>query len=97
VFVTLTEGVTGLVPLGETGIAREQDLKKAYPVGADVTVVVVEIDAPGRRIRLSTRAVGEVAEAADAKAYAAREESSAVQPFGGSLADKLRGAFSRRG
>ena len=57
VFVFLAPGRTGLIPLSETGVAREADVAKAFPVGADVEVVVLEVDPSGRRIRLSRKAV----------------------------------------
>jgi small subunit ribosomal protein S1 len=98
VFVTLAPGITGLVPLSETGMAREVDLKKAFPLGADITVIVVSVDAPARRISLSVKGVGDAREAAEVREYTAREDvARAAQPFGGSLADKLRGALKPRG
>ena len=55
VFVFLAPGRTGLIPMSETGVAKEADVAKAFPVGADVEVVVLEVDPSGRRIRLSAR------------------------------------------
>ena len=98
VFVTLAPGITGLVPLSETGVAREVDLKKAFPLGADLTVIVISVDATARRISLSVKGVGDAREAAEVREYTAREDvAQAAQPFGGSLADKLRGALKPRG
>ena len=57
VFVFLAPGRTGLIPMSETGLAKEADVAKAFPVGADVEVEVLEVDASGRRIRLSRKAV----------------------------------------
>ena len=91
VFVFLAPGRTGLIPLSETGIAREADVVKAFPVGSSVTVVVLEVDADSRRIRLSAKAVRDAQEAAELRAYNQREQPPA-DGFG-SLADKLRGAL----
>ena len=44
VFVFLAPGRTGLMPMSETGVAREADVVKAFPVGSDVEVVVLEVD-----------------------------------------------------
>ena len=55
VFVFLAPGRTGLIPMSETGVAKEADVAKAFPVGADVEVVVLEVDPAGRRIRLSAQ------------------------------------------
>jgi small subunit ribosomal protein S1 len=92
VFVFLAPGRTGLIPLNETGIPKEADVAKAFPVGSDVEVVVLEIDESGRRIRLSAKAIQDAQEAAEVREYAQREESAAPERFG-SLADKLRGAL----
>ena len=94
VFVFLAPGRTGLIPLSETGVARESDVAKALPVGADVEVVVLEVDPSGRRIRLSVKAVQASNEAAEVREYAERDAAPA-ESFG-SLADKLRGALKPR-
>ena len=95
VFVFLAPGRTGLMPLSETGVAREADVAKAFPVGTDVEVVVLEVDPSGRRIRLSRKAVEHAAEAEEVRDYTARTEVAPAGGFG-SLADKLRGALDTR-
>ena len=95
VFVFLAPGRTGLIPLSETGVAREADVTKAFPVGADVEVAVLEVDPSGRRIRLSAKAVLDVREADEVREYTEREEIASAEKFG-SLADKLRGALKPR-
>jgi len=97
VFVFLGPGRTGLIPLSETGVAREADVSKAFPLGADVDVVVLEVEAPpGRRIRLSVKAIQDAHEAAEVREYTEREDAAPAEGFG-SLADKLRGALEPRG
>jgi small subunit ribosomal protein S1 len=93
VFVFLAPGRTGLIPMSETGVPREADIKKALPVGSEVEVVVLEIDETGRRIRLSVKAVADAHEAAEVREYSEREGAAPTEGFGSSLADKLRGAF----
>ena len=95
VFVFLAPGRTGLVPMSETGVAREGDVSKAFPVGADIEVAVLEVDPAGRRIRLSVKAVLDAHEADEVRAYAEREGAAPADGFG-SLADKLRGALETR-
>jgi small subunit ribosomal protein S1 len=95
VFVFLAPGRTGLIPLSETGIAKEASAAKAFPVGTDVEVVVLEVDATGRRIRLSRKAVLDSLEADEVRDYSARTDVEASEGFG-SLADKLRGALKPR-
>jgi small subunit ribosomal protein S1 len=95
VFVFLAPGRTGLIPLSETGVAREADISKAFPVGADVEVIVLEIDPAGRRIRLSAKAVLKAQEVEELREYTERKDVAPPEAFG-SLADKLRGALEPR-
>lgn len=94
VFVFLAPGRTGLIPMSETGIAKEKDVLQAFPVGADVEVVVLEVDPSGRRIRLSAKAILEAREAEEVREWS---ESKAPSSEGfGTLADKLRSALKPR-
>jgi len=95
IFVFLAPGRTGLMPLSETGLAFGADVSKAFPVGSDVEVVVLEVDAAGRRIRVSHKAVESAAEAQELRDYTARTQADSSASFG-SLADKLRGALDTR-
>jgi ribosomal protein S1 len=95
VFVFLAPGRVGLVPLSETGVAREADLAATFPVGSDVEVIVLEVEPQGRRIRLSRKAVLEAQDAEEMREY--RERDVAPRDAFGSLADKLRGALKPRG
>jgi small subunit ribosomal protein S1 len=92
VFVFLAPGKTGLIPLSETGIDRSQDVEKAFPVGSDVQVMILEVDPDGRRIRLSKKAVADQQAKAELDDYAQRQDAGTSDTFG-SLADKLRGAL----
>ncbi len=95
VFVFLAPGRTGLMPLNETGLAWGADVTKAFPVGSDIEVIVLEVDAASRRIRVSRKAVEHAAEAAEVRDFAARTEVGSSGAFG-SLADKLKGALETR-
>jgi small subunit ribosomal protein S1 len=94
VFVFLAPGRTGLIPLSETGIAKESDVQQAFPLGSDVEVIVLEVDPSGRRIRLSAKAVMETREAEEVREWTERQ----APPVEGSgtLADKLRSALKLR-
>ncbi len=93
IFLFLAPGVTGLLPVAETGAAHGVDLQKAFPLGSDIDVMVLEADAAKRRIRLSVKAIAAAAEAAEVSDYSARTVAAQTQSFG-SLADKLRGALA---
>jgi ribosomal protein S1 len=95
VFVFLGPGRTGLIPMSETNVPREADVARALPVGSDVEVIVLDVEEPpGRRIRLSVKAIQDAHEAAEVREYSERESSTSDQSFG-SLADKLRNAFKK--
>jgi small subunit ribosomal protein S1 len=95
VFVFLSPGRTGLLPLTETGVDRDADMLKAFPIGSEVEVVVLEIDPSGRRIRLSRKAVAQQVEQAELREYAARPDAAPTAALG-SLADTLRNALKGR-
>src|SRR4030095_11664020 len=88
-FVELEPGIEGLVPASESGVARDTDMKKAFRVGDEVQVVVLDVDPTARRIRLSVTAVQKMREADETREYTDRTNAHAPQRFG-TLADKLR-------
>ena len=95
VFVFLSPGRSGLMPFAETGLDRDADMLKAFPIGSEVEVAVLEVDPAGRRIRLSKKAVAEQRERAELQEYAARSDAEPKASLG-SLADTLRNALKRR-
>jgi small subunit ribosomal protein S1 len=94
-FVELEPGVEGLIPLSETGLARDAAVKRAFPIGGDVEVVILDVDPAARRIRLSIRAVIQAKEVEEVREYSERKDAAPAEGFG-SLADKLRGALRPR-
>ena len=84
-----------LMPFAETGVDRDADMLKAFPIGSDVEVVVLEVDPEGRRIRVSRKAVAEQREQAELREYAARPDAAPTASLG-SLADNLRNALRKR-
>lgn len=94
VFVFLAPGRTGLIPMKETGVAKEADVPKTFPVGSDVEVIVLEVDPAGRRIRLSAKAVVDAREAEEVREWTERANPPA-EGFG-TLADKFRSALTPR-
>ncbi len=92
VFVFLAPGRTGLIHISETGVDRESDVRKAFPLGSDVEVIVLDVDPAGRRIQLSRKAVLEAGEKREVREYAEQQDQAQSESFG-SLADKLRAAM----
>jgi small subunit ribosomal protein S1 len=106
VFVWLAPGRVGLMPASWTGTPRGTDLGRAFSVGAEVEVVVVELSEEGRRIRLTRKGVEIEAKPPRAtsrprgkKRAPVRDEPTPVSepesPFGSVLADKLKAALGR--
>jgi small subunit ribosomal protein S1 len=95
VFLELEPGFTGLLPAAETGVDRGGDLRKAFPIGSEVEVVILQVDADARRIRLSKKAVAEQREQAELREYTQRQDATPGQSVG-SMADKLRDALKGR-
>jgi small subunit ribosomal protein S1 len=93
VFVFLAPGRTGLIHLSETGVDRESDLRKAFPLGSEIEVIVLEVDPAFRRIQLSRKAVLEAGEKREVREYAEHQQQAQPEGFG-SLADKLRAAMT---
>jgi small subunit ribosomal protein S1 len=94
-FVELEPGVEGLVPLSESGVPRDADIKKAFRVGTELQVVVLDVDPAARRIRLSVSAVEKMREADEVREYTGRPDAAPTEKLG-SLADKLRDALKPR-
>jgi len=94
-FVELEPGFTGLLPFAESGIDRGMDMRKAFPIGSDIEVAILEVDPEARRIRLSKKAVAEQREKAELRDYETRQDTEPSASMG-SIADKLRDALGRR-
>src|SRR3989442_15661144 len=82
VFVFLAPGRTGLIHVSETGVDREGDIKKAFPLGSDVEVIVLEVDPAGRRIQLSRKAVLEAGEKRAGRQDADPQDQARAGRFG---------------
>lgn len=67
VFVSTAKG-DGLVPVRELGLAPGADLRKAFPLGKELTVVVMDVDDRGR-IRFSAKEVTRVQEQKNFREY----------------------------
>jgi ribosomal protein S1 len=94
VFVELEPGVDALMANSEAGVAKEGDVARTFQIGADVDVVVLEVDPEARRIRVSRKAILDAQESEELRDYTAR--SAAPAEGFSPLADKLRGALGPR-
>ena len=89
VFVRLGPGQTGLIPIAELGMARGTDLRKAVPVGTEITVLVLAIEEGGRRIRLSHAQALAREERAESRAFL-RETTKQGDGFRLTLGERMK-------
>ena len=80
---------------GTNVVRLDPDVAKAFPIGSELEVMVLDADSAGRRIRVSRKAIIQAAEQDELREYHERNQTSA-QTSVGSLADKLRGALQGR-
>jgi small subunit ribosomal protein S1 len=88
VFVRLGPGQTGLVPNAELGTGRGTDLRRMFPVGSELKVLVLAIEEGGRRIRLSREKALAHEEQAETQAYI--KDATRKGGFGMTLGDFLK-------
>ena len=91
VFVRLGPGQTGLIPNAELGTARGTDVRKSFPAGSEVKVLVLAIEEGGRRIRLSREKALAHEEQAETEAYL-RDSTKKGDGFGLTLGERLKQA-----
>ena len=89
VFVAFPGG-KGLVPASETGTERGTDMKRAFSMGQELKVQVLEIDQAGK-IRLSLTAALRAEERADMEAWKQSQPKGTGAKGFGTFADLLRG------
>jgi small subunit ribosomal protein S1 len=88
VFVSWPTG-RGLVPARESGLPRNADLRRQFPVGTKLRAAVVDIR-PDGKLTLSLTAVERFEERAETEAYRQRSEPSRGSGLG-TLGDMLKG------
>lgn len=95
VFVATAKG-DGLVPVRELGLAPGADLRKAFPLGRELTVVVMDVDDRGR-IRFSAKEVTRVEEQKNFREFTegGSEEAADAAPAAGSNAAKPKPKVDR--
>ena len=90
VFVNTAKG-DGLVPVRELGLAPGADLRKAFPLGQALTVVVMDVDDRGR-IRFSAKEVLRVEEQKNFRDFteAASDEGVEAEPSASAAPNKRK-------
>ncbi|HQP93521.1 MAG TPA: S1 RNA-binding domain-containing protein [Thermoanaerobaculia bacterium] len=82
VFIELEPGLTGLLPVSETGLPRGASLGKAYPPGKQVKLQIAAVDVKRRRISLALEGKTLEGSRADYQAYLRRSREASGQGFG---------------
>jgi small subunit ribosomal protein S1 len=91
VFVRLPGNLSGLLHVSEIGEGRAGELRSRFPVGSQVPVQVLSIDAETGKISLSTRSLKEGAEHAQFKDFVSGTRGgSSFGTLGDLLKDKLK-------
>lgn len=95
VFVSTAKG-DGLVPVRELGLAPGADLRKAFPIGKELTVVVMDVDDRGR-IRFSAKEVTRVEEQKNFREFneAGTEEGAEAAPTAAAAGSKPKPKVDR--
>jgi small subunit ribosomal protein S1 len=90
VFVAFPGG-KGLVPASETGTDRGTDMKRAFQLGQELKVQIIEIEGGGK-LRLSVTAAQRAEERADLDAWKKSQQPQGGGKKGfGTFADLLKG------
>lgn len=93
-FVTLEEGIDGLIHISKLGAGRRvSHPREVLEVGQQLLVTVEQIDREQRRISLSPAGAGAGAESAAPKSYTDKPTGSSM----GTLGDMLKGKFEKKG
>ena len=92
VFVKLDDGQTALLPGVETGTPRGTDYSRAFPIGTQLSLLVIDVDERGR-IKVSKTAREQAEERAELSAYNQSQQSSGGGL--GTFADLLKGKFGK--
>ena len=92
VFVKLDDGQTALLPGAETGTPRGTDYSRAFPIGTQLSLLVVDVDERGR-IKVSKTAREQAEERAELNAYNQSQQSSGGGL--GTFADLLKGKLGK--
>jgi len=89
VFVSLEEGIDGLVYSSELAAERIEKPEEHFTAGQEVTSLVVKVDPVEQKISLSIRAVTDKAERAALKKVAEQESASQATTLGDLLKEKM--------
>ena len=82
VFIEVADGVVGLCPNGQMATDRGTDHRRAFPVGTELEVKVMEIDKSRGRVRLSRKALEHLEEHTAFRDYKKQQNESGAGGMG---------------
>jgi small subunit ribosomal protein S1 len=88
-FVTLEEGIEGLIYNSELAAERVEKASDVVSEGQEITTLITKVDAVDQKISLSIRALADRAEREALKKLAAQQSQSQTTTLGDILAEKL--------
>ncbi|HNR87077.1 MAG TPA: S1 RNA-binding domain-containing protein [Spirochaetota bacterium] len=90
--VRLPNGMTGMVPGSELLAPKGADLQKAYAVGSDINVAVIEANTGERKLRLSEQKAVTLKEREELREFMSKEQSAeGANTIGSLFKDRLEG------
>ncbi|PKL52588.1 MAG: 30S ribosomal protein S1 [Nitrospira bacterium HGW-Nitrospira-1] len=97
IFLRMGNGLNGLIPNSEMGTPAGSDHKRMFPSGAEMQVVVVDVDAGSNKVRLSRKAVIENAAKEEYDEYRTSVKQAEGQSGGlGSLGDIFKAKLKEK-
>ncbi|MDP3113106.1 MAG: S1 RNA-binding domain-containing protein [Thermodesulfovibrionales bacterium] len=97
IFLRLNENLTGLIPNSEMGTPQGTDHKKMFPEGAEMQVVVLEVDRVNGKLRLSRKGIMERTEREEYSQYLDSSKNSVNSSSSlGSLGDLLTAKMAEK-
>lgn len=96
IFVKIGSGLSGLVPNSEIGSTGSKDIKRAFPQGAKVQAIVVEVDQGSGKIRLSRKAVTDNESKEEYTQYVDSAKQAESSSSLGSLGDILKAKLEEK-
>jgi small subunit ribosomal protein S1 len=95
IFVKMS-GLSGLIPNSEIGATGSKDIKRAFPPGAKVQAIVIEVDQGSGKVRLSRKAVTDNEAKEEYTQYVDSAKQSESSSGLGSLGDILKAKLEEK-
>lgn len=82
IFLTVEEGLTGLIPGSESNTGQGSNLRREFKLGQELTATVLSVDPHARRMSLSLKDASEREDRAEVKKYLTEQKKDPSSGFG---------------